>query len=208
MATGESLKRLGGGRWETKDGRFAIEPESGTWVIVDQEQTDEMGLPLVRGPFASLTAAKEAIDTVRTSAPAESPLAERMKQAPKPAKPTKAEAAAAAKPPPPPEPRWLRSLGGTNQKKARALIERLEAAKIADPEEIARAEIADGEPAVARLALERRIERAVAAKTPRRAVRELVDVLVEGRDEALGATWRLVDGEGREIGRLDLPGDD
>jgi len=28
-----SLKRLGGGRWQTRDERFTIEPESGTWVV-------------------------------------------------------------------------------------------------------------------------------------------------------------------------------
>ncbi|MFI5200311.1 MAG: hypothetical protein ACHQXL_08065 [Candidatus Limnocylindrales bacterium] len=52
-----ALKRLGGGRWQTRDERFTIEPQSGTWVVVDSEQTDDLGLPLVRGPFASLTAA-------------------------------------------------------------------------------------------------------------------------------------------------------
>ena len=46
----DALSRLGGGRWETKDGRFQIEPQSGTWVIVDTTQTNEFGLPLVRGP--------------------------------------------------------------------------------------------------------------------------------------------------------------
>lgn len=30
-----SLKRLGGGRWQTRDERFTIEPDSGTWVVVD-----------------------------------------------------------------------------------------------------------------------------------------------------------------------------
>ena len=65
MAKPDALKRLGGGRWETKDGRFQIEPQSGTWVIVDTTQTNEFGLPLVRGPFPSLTAAKEAIETAR-----------------------------------------------------------------------------------------------------------------------------------------------
>ena len=63
MAKDDALKRLGGGRWETKDGRFQIEPQSGTWVIVDTTQTNEFGLPLVRGPFPSLGAAKEAIET-------------------------------------------------------------------------------------------------------------------------------------------------
>ena len=71
------LKRLGGGRWQTRDERFTIEPQSGTWVIVDAEQTDDFGLPLVRGPFPSLTSAKEAISGARASEPPTSPLAER-----------------------------------------------------------------------------------------------------------------------------------
>ena len=73
----ESLKRLGGGRWETKDGRFTIEPASGTWSIVDAEETDDLGMPLVRGPFRSLTDAKAAIADARTSAAPASPLAAR-----------------------------------------------------------------------------------------------------------------------------------
>src|SRR6185503_6804211 len=81
MAQADSLKRLGGGRWETKDGRFQIEPQSGTWVIVDSTQTNEFGLPLVRGPFPTLGAAKDAIESARTEGPAESPLAGRIEKA-------------------------------------------------------------------------------------------------------------------------------
>src|SRR6185295_16616366 len=76
----EALKRLGGGRWQTRDERFTIEPQSGTWVIVDGEQTDDLGLPLVRGPFRSLTDAKAAVETARGTAAPESPLADRIKK--------------------------------------------------------------------------------------------------------------------------------
>jgi hypothetical protein len=76
-AADASLKRLGGGRWQTRDERFTIEPQSGTWVVVDAEQTDDLGLPLVRGPFGSLGAAKEAIADARVAEPAVSPLAGR-----------------------------------------------------------------------------------------------------------------------------------
>jgi hypothetical protein len=72
------LKRLGGGRWQTRDERFTIEPQSGTWVVVDAEQTDDFGMPLVRGPYPSLTAAKDAISGARTSGPATSPLVDRI----------------------------------------------------------------------------------------------------------------------------------
>ena len=71
MAGSDALKRIGGGRWETRDGRFQIEPQSGTWVIVDTTQTNEFGLPLVRGPFGSLGAAKDAIEEARIEGPAE-----------------------------------------------------------------------------------------------------------------------------------------
>jgi hypothetical protein len=74
------LKRLGGGRWQTRDERFTIEPQSGTWVIVDAEQTDDFGMALVRGPFPSLTAAKDAIANARSSGPATSPLVDQIER--------------------------------------------------------------------------------------------------------------------------------
>src|SRR4249919_2634728 len=81
MAKDDALKRLRGGRWETRDGRFQIEPQSGTWVIVDTTQSNEFGLPLVRGPYGSLGAAREAIESARDEGPVQSPLADRLEQA-------------------------------------------------------------------------------------------------------------------------------
>lgn len=204
-----ALKRLGGGRWETKDGRFAIEPESGTWVVVDNEQTDELGLALVRGPFPSLTAAKEAIDEARQAGAPGSPLAERLAKA-KAANATAASGrratpatAKARVPEPPPEPRWLRDLPADAARAARTLIQRLEGEHVPDPEAVARAQIADEQPALARLALERGLA-AVDAADPADAVREAVALVLKGRDARLGATWRLVDGDGREIRQIDV----
>jgi hypothetical protein len=223
-----SLKRLGGGRWETRDGRFAIEPQSGTWVVVDNTQTDDLGLPLVRGPFGSLTAAKEAIEGARDSGPIESPLAERLKQArtsgDKPAgaaarrvgaaaREVPAEPAASARPAaedrpepaPPAEPRWLHDLGPADRRRARELIERLADLDIADPGAIARAEIARDQPAVARLALERAIRMAIASSTdPGEAGRAVVDAILGGKDNGLGVRWRIVDDRGRRIDELDV----
>jgi hypothetical protein len=190
-----SLKRLGGGRWETRDGRFAIEPQSGTWVVVDNNQTDDLGLPLVRGPFGSLTAAKQAIAGAREIGRVESPLAERLKQArttrDKPgSRPARRDGAAgregtrpearrapdrdvnakpaagvAPEPAAPEEPRWLRDLTPTDRRRARELIERLASLDLADPGGIARAEIARNQPAIARQALERGIRKAIAGST-------------------------------------------
>lgn len=192
MADDEKLRRLGGGRWESKDGRYSIEPQSGTWVVVDNEQTNELGLPLVRGPFPTLTAAREAVQQSRGGGPARSPLAERMRKTRTPAEPRP------KKPEPPPEPKWLQALSEADRRRVRAIVKRLEAAGVRDAKDVARAEIAAGQPAVARVALERRL---AAAKT----AAEAVEVFLAGRDDELGARWRLVDGEGREISRLDLP---
>lgn len=236
MPETDSLKRLGGGRWETRDGRFAIEPQSGTWVIVDSEQTDDLGLPLVRGPFATLTAAKEAIVAARTEAPRASPLAERIELArrsgratPKsarsdgqsarvasPAKPAPARPAPAKpapgrpepeKPEPPPEPTWLRGLERSEQRRARDLVARLAKMGIKDPERVVRAEVVDGQPAVARLAIERALAKAASASNDSPApVRAAIKVVLGGADVELGVSWRLVDGQGRRIEKLEPPG--
>ena len=232
MPKTDSLKRIGGGRWETRDGRFQIEPQSGTWVIVDTTQTNEFGLPLVRGPFPSLTAAKEAIDTAREAGPVASPLAERLEEAAK-AKPkgetpaakgragrpaadegqtepedAGAEDAGAAEPDEPepePEPAWLRGLKPVSRQRARDLIEKLESLGFDDAEAIARSEIADGAPAVVRAAIRRQVDQATKGKrSVDSAVEAVVDVLVSGDDEELDVGWGLVDSRSRPIERLDL----
>jgi hypothetical protein len=233
VAASYALKRLGGGRWETRDGRFQIEPQSGTWVIVDTTQMNEFGLPLVRGPFGSLGAAKEAIESARTEGPVESPLAERIEEVkrrpPEPAKPPKAKepkkadeakesppaatskpARAAkelepAQPEPPPEPKWLRDLTPADRRAAKTLIARLEELDVDDAEAIAKAEVAGDQPALARLALERRLAGAAAkAKDPAGAVKATIEIILAGEDDELGADWQLVDGHGRRIEALDV----
>jgi hypothetical protein len=210
MADEGSLKRLGGGRWQTRDGRFAIEPQSGTWAVVDGERTDELGLPLVRGPFASLTAAKADIDAARAEGEATSPLAERLtakraaargSEARKGA-PVAADAKRETAKRAPAEPAWLRSLDGSKRERARALIARLTKEGVEDAEALVRSDLVGGQPALARLAIRRALSGARTAKGST-AGDPHVDVLLEGKDAALGVSWRLVDGEGRAIRRLD-----
>ena len=220
-----SLKRLGGGRWQTRDERFTIEPESGTWVVVDAEQTDDLGLPLVRGPFRSLGDAKEAITAARTSPPAASPLADRVGRqksertvdagpshaeprpnadAPTRAGPSGGAASASrkggskrpAKPrAEPAEPRWFAALEPDARRQARRMIARLEEAGAPDPEGMARRDIVGDVAAVAAFAIERKLE-ALGPETDPAAVSAL---LAEGRDDDLGVRWRLVDDDGRPI---------
>jgi len=233
MPADDSLRRLGGGRWETRDGRFAIEPQSGTWAVVDTSQTNELGLPLVHGPFRSLTAAREAIEEARQAGSAESPLAARIDEARRGGSPrharrpgTKtpeapagsgpratgpAEPVSAQPPPattaPPPQPRWLRDLAPADRRRARDLVAELQRLGIADAEAITRAEIALDQPALTRLAIERRLREVIAAANePGDAVRAAADVLLSGRDRELDVRWRLVDVRGRPVTDLDLGG--
>lgn len=151
MAKPDALKRLGGGRWETRDGRFTIEPQSGTRVIVDSTPTNDFGLPLVRGPFESLSAARDAIETARADGPVRSPLADRVEQArsekPRAPKP-KPRARGKRKPEPepepepgrpiepapdpPPEPGWLAELSSADRRRAVELAADLEALDLGD----------------------------------------------------------------------------
>jgi hypothetical protein len=211
----EPLKRLGGGRWQTRDERFTIEPQSGTWVVVDAEQTDDLGLALVRGPFGSLGAAKEAITTARDAEPTASPLTDRLaKLRDRPPKDSKAASKSKASddapparapkgkkpaaPEPPTEPRWIQALEPAERRRAQRLIDRLTEAGAPDPEGIARRDMVGEVPAAAAFAIARAIE-ALDDASPA----EVAELLAGGRDEDLGVRWRLVDGDDRPI-TLDL----
>jgi hypothetical protein len=224
----EALRRLGGGRWETRDGRFTIEPESGTWVLVDTSATNELGLPLVRGPYPSLAEARAAIDEARRSGAPESPLAEALERA-RAAGDREASTegrgaggreggrrgkggrdavdAAPAPPEPPPEPAWLRALDPAEAKRARTLPRRLASVGVDDPDRLVRDELTGPFPAVTSVALGRRLaEIGATAADPADAVRQAADLLLHGRDRELGVGWRLVADDGREVGRIDLGG--
>jgi ribosomal protein S18 acetylase RimI-like enzyme len=79
----EKLKRETAGRYVTADGRFAVEQSSGRWMLTDTEQTDDLGLPLVRGLFATLDAARDAIGDARSGPAPTSQLAARIAGLPK-----------------------------------------------------------------------------------------------------------------------------
>jgi GNAT superfamily N-acetyltransferase len=62
----EKLKRERAGSYRTGDGRFTVEQTSSGWLVMDAEQTDELGLALARGPFATIDLAREAIVAARS----------------------------------------------------------------------------------------------------------------------------------------------
>ena len=78
------LKREAAGRYVSGDGRFTVEQGSGGWMVLDAEQTNEFGLPLARGPFAGLDAARAAMDAARSGPAPTSALAEKITKLPKP----------------------------------------------------------------------------------------------------------------------------
>jgi ribosomal protein S18 acetylase RimI-like enzyme len=79
----DKLKRESAGRYVSADGRFAVEQSSGRWLTIDAESTDELGLPLVRGPFATLDEARAAIAEARQGPRATSTLETRLKARPR-----------------------------------------------------------------------------------------------------------------------------
>ncbi len=206
----EALKRLGGGRWQTRDERFTIEPQSGTWVVVDAGQTDDLGLALVRGPFGSLRDAKTAIERARGSEPAASPLTAKVEGRAKAAATTKPRASTAAgstssdrsakpnkrsEPAEPAEPRWLTDLEPDDRRRARRVLERLAEAGATDPEGITRRDVVGDVPTVAAFAAVQAVRALGSAATPASVAR----VLAAGRDPGLEVRWRIVDGDGRPL---------
>ena len=203
-----SLKRLPGQGWQTRDGRFTIETASGTWSLVDAEQTDDLGLPLVRGPFRSLTEAKAAIQDARSSGPATSDLAKRAAPSPASAAKDTAKAQAPAKASSrkereePQEPRWITELDAADRRRAHRLISQLTDRGVKDAEGVVRRDLAGDTAAVARVAVADRLAELLDDADPAttKAARALVEALVEGRDDGLDVRWRLVDDVGRPIG--------
>jgi len=66
VADDEKLKRERAGTYRTADGRFTIEQSTTGWLLLDSEQTNELGLPLARGPFATLDEARAAVAEARS----------------------------------------------------------------------------------------------------------------------------------------------
>lgn len=66
MAEEEKLKRERAGTYRTADGRFTVEQSATGWLLLDAEQTNELGLPLARGPYATLDEARTAIGVARS----------------------------------------------------------------------------------------------------------------------------------------------
>ena len=103
-----AFKRGDDGAYHSGDGRFTIEPASGRWMVIDAEQQDDLGLPLARGPYDTLAAARAAATEARATPPPssalEARLAARSATAGPAAEPSGERRASRAAPPPRREP--------------------------------------------------------------------------------------------------------
>ncbi len=61
------LTRVEAGRYRSADERFEVSQSGDQWFVVDSAQSDELGQPLVRGPYPSLAAAREVLPEARRS---------------------------------------------------------------------------------------------------------------------------------------------
>ena len=222
----DSLTRLGGSRWQTRDARFTIEPQSGTWAVVDAEQTDDLGLPLVRGPFGSLGAAREAIGAARVSAPVVSPLATRLAELrarPAVERPVEGDSKRKGNPPTrPAEPGSNAQPAPQARRGPKTTTPRPESPP--EPKWLRDLAPADRRRAYRLIAALRdvgasdsegivrrdiaggvpavaafAIARVLTDLGPEPAATDVVRALERGRDAGLDVTWRLVDGDGRPI---------
>lgn len=68
------LAREQAGSYRTDDGRFMVRQDrGGKWYVTDSEQTNELGLELVLGPFDTIAEAKAAVETQREQPTGASP---------------------------------------------------------------------------------------------------------------------------------------
>jgi hypothetical protein len=57
----KGLRRERPGRYRSADDRFAIEQSGSVWYLTDEARRDELGQPMVLGPYATLAEARDAM---------------------------------------------------------------------------------------------------------------------------------------------------
>jgi hypothetical protein len=141
------LSRKKAGTYQTADERFEVRQAALGWFLIDSTATDELGQELVRGPFPTLGAVREALPDARRTT---------LKPLPRRAVPA---AKVAAKPKKAPRPAsWLDRLPAAEAAAARRLIRALELEGVSDAEQLVRDARDDREPLVARQVLNGRLE--------------------------------------------------
>jgi hypothetical protein len=173
----DDLVRASAGAYRSGDGRFEVQKSDQRWFIVDTEQSNEFGQQLIHGPFATL-------EEVRTAIPASrdiKPLLRTQRSAPSAR--AKTPAAKARKPVVPPS--WIDRLPAREADEVRAAVKALEAAGVAEAEQIVRRD-RDSPFALAAAALIEQRLKALTAEAPeverqrqRRLIKRVVEILTD-----------------------------
>jgi hypothetical protein len=140
------LARMKAGTYQTADERFEVRQAALGWFLIDSTATDELGQELVRGPFPTLGAVRDALPDARRTT---------LKSLPRR---HVAAGKTTAKPKPAPPASWLDRLPAAEATAARRLIRALELEGVGDAEQLVRDARKDREPIVARRVLDRRLE--------------------------------------------------
>jgi hypothetical protein len=140
------LVRQSAGTYRTGDDRFEVTGDANRWFLIDTEQTDDLGQPVVQGPFATLNAVRDALPAARR--------AELKPVARPPAGGTKKPRAKKAAR----SPTWIDKLPPGEATEVRALIRALEREGIGDAEKLVQRDRQGLAPAVATRLVERRLE--------------------------------------------------
>ncbi len=193
----DKLERQQAGIYRTTDGRFEVREADVGWFLVDPDQTNEFGQELIRGPFATLKAVRDALPDARAAQPA-------AVARPTPRKPTGPRAEKPSKP----QRSWIDELAKGEAAEVRKLIAALDGEGIAGAEALVRRDREGLLPSVAARLIATRLEALVSdlPESGRDALRDFVrrvaDVLaVQGTTvRAPLPGWMLV-----EVGREPEP---
>ena len=190
----DKLVRQEAGTYRTPDDRFEARSADQGWFLVDAEQTDDFGQPLVRGPFPTLKAVGVAVPEARSAKVEARP---RPKPAAAPKGTAHATKRASPPKPPPPPPSWIDGLPSAEASAARRVIGALEAQGIERAETLVRRDREGIAPVVATTLIERALGEllAGATKEARATAAKVVELLTDGGHGARGGLpgWSLVE---------------
>jgi hypothetical protein len=197
----DRLVRQKRGSYRTADERFEVEQADVGWFVVDSQQSNELGLPLTHGPFATLKAVQEALPGARKTTPM---------PARKPGAAPKARSRAKAGPeqPKPPPPSWIDRLPDAEARTVRTLIRALDREGLPEAEQLVRRDREGIGPEIASRLIATRLDALVddlpAARQDdaRELVRRVAEILSAEGAKASGPLprWLLV-----EVGPGDEP---
>jgi hypothetical protein len=187
----DRLVRQKAGGYRTADERFDVQGSASRWFLTDQQQTDELGQPLIHGPYANLDELKASLPDARRQPAKGGPrlrvITGTGDAAPEPKRASGRKGAAAAgaraarAPAPQPAKTWLDELPAADARRMRAMVRALEREGVDKAEQLVHRDRDGLLPAVATQLIEWRLEALVAElpKAERSAARATIQRVVE-----------------------------